>query len=63
MGKIIRAGVDIAKSIFQTHAVNRFSEVSGKVKIIIKKVPSDAEIAMGACSSENYCRHEVKKSK
>lgn len=62
MGNITRVGVDIAKSIFHIHAVDRFSEIQWKGKysrskwlaMICKKVPLDAEIAMEACGSASY---------
>jgi hypothetical protein len=62
MGNITRVGVDIAKSIFHVHAVDRFSEAQWKGKYnrtkwlaaIVKKVPVGAEIAMEAFGSANY---------
>lgn len=69
MGNITRVGVDIAKSIFHVHAVDRFSEVQWKGKYsrckwlsaIVKKVPIGAEIAMEACGSANYWGRELEK--
>ncbi|WP_395344265.1 IS110 family transposase [Ningiella sp. W23] len=69
MGNITRVGVDIAKSIFHVHAVDRFSEVKWKGKYsrskwlaaISRKVPHGAEIAMEACSSANYWGRELQK--
>ena len=69
MGNITRIGVDIAKSIFHVHAVDRFSEVQWKGKYsrnkwlaaIINKVPVGAEIAMEACGSANYWGRELQK--
>ncbi len=69
MGNITRVGVDIAKSIFHVHAVDRFSVLQWKGKYsrskwlvaIIKKVPIGAEIAMEACGSANYRGRELEK--
>lgn len=69
MGNITRVGVDIAKSIFHVHAVDRCSEIQWKGKysrnkwlaMISKKVPLDAEIAMEACGSANYWGRELQK--
>jgi transposase len=69
MGNITRVGVDIAKSIFHIHVVDRFSEIQWKGKysrskwlaMICKKVPLDAEIAMEACGSANYWGRELQK--
>jgi transposase len=69
MGNITRVGVDIAKSIFHVHAVDRFSEIQWKGKysrskwlaMICKKVPLDAEIAMEACGSANYWGRELER--
>ncbi len=59
---IIRVGVDIAKSVFHVHGVDRQGKCcwSGKysrakwVDQIRKKVPNEAEIAMEACASAHY---------
>lgn len=59
---IIRVGVDIAKSVFHVHGVDRQGKCnwSGKysrakwVDQIRKKVPQEAEIAMEACASAHY---------
>jgi|TARA_R110002050_G_scaffold299981_1_gene467190 transposase len=69
MGNITRVGVDIAKSIFHVHAVDRFSEIQWKGKysrskwlaVIVEKVPISAEIAMEACGSANYWGRELEK--
>ncbi|MET1254208.1 hypothetical protein [Aliikangiella maris] len=69
MGSITRVGVDIAKSIFHIHAVDRFSEVQWKGKYsrnkwlaaIVKKVPEGAVIAKEACGSANYWGRELEK--
>ena len=62
MGNITREDIDIAKSIFHVHAVDRFSEIQWKGKhsrskwlaVIVEKVQFSAEIAMEACGSANY---------
>ena len=54
MGQITRVGVDIAKSVFHVHAVDRFGERQWKGKYcrtkwlvaIEDKVPKGTEIAM-----------------
>ncbi|QUX94539.1 hypothetical protein C0J08_03530 [Marinomonas sp. CT5] len=59
---IIRIGVDIEKSVFHVHGVDRQGKCcwSGKysrakwVDQIKKKVPQEAEIAMEACASAHY---------
>lgn len=59
MSQITRVGVDIAKSVFHIHAVDRFGERKWKGKYartkwlnaITDKVPQGAEIAMEACGS------------
>ncbi len=69
MGNITRVGVDIAKSIFHVHAVDRFSEIQWKGKysrskwltVLVDKVPISAEIAMEACGSANYWGRELEK--
>jgi len=69
MGNITRVGVDIAKSIFHVHAVDRFNETQWKGKYartkwlaaICKKVPLGAEIAMEACGSANYWGRELER--
>ncbi|WP_311945734.1 IS110 family transposase [Halomonas piscis] len=59
---IIRVGVDIAKSVFHVHGVNRHDQVQWRGKYsrgkwldaIVKQVPSGAEIGMEACASSHY---------
>ena len=75
MGQIIRVGVDIAKSVFHVHAVDRFGERQWKGKYcrtkwldaIENKVPKGTEIAMEACGSSHYWdenyKNEALKSK
>ncbi|UYG06061.1 IS110 family transposase [Halomonas sp. M4R1S46] len=59
---ITRVGVDIAKSVFHVHGVDRHDQVAwcGKYKrdkwldAIAKRVPVGAEIGMEACASSHY---------
>lgn len=60
--KITRVGVDIAKSIFHVHGVNRHGETDWTAKLrrnnwinaIIKRVQPGAQIAMEACATSNH---------
>ena len=69
MGQITRVGVDIAKSVFHVHAVDRFGERQWKGKYcrtkwldaIENKVPKGTEIAMEACGSSHYWGRELQK--
>lgn len=69
MGQITRVGVDIAKSVFHVHAVDRFGEQqwNGKysrikwLKAIEDKVPKGAEVAMEVCGSSHYWERELQK--
>lgn len=69
MRNITRVGVDIAKSIFHIHAVDRFGKCQWKGKYsrtkwlnaILEKVPKGAEIAMEACGSAHYWGRELQK--
>jgi len=59
---ISRVGVDIAKSVFHIHGVDRHDQVQwrGKYKrdkwldAIVKRVPAGAEIGMEACASSHH---------
>lgn len=59
---ITRVGVDIAKSVFHVHGVDRHDQVQWRGKYprdkwlngIIKRVPVGAEIGMEACASSHY---------
>ena len=69
MGQITRVGVDIAKSVFHIHAVDRFGARQWKgrysrtvwLKAIVDKVPQGAEIAMEACGPSHYGGRELQK--
>lgn len=64
---ISRVGVDIAKSVFHVHGVNRHDQVQWQGKyardkwldVIVKRVPVGAEIAMEACASSHYWAREL----
>ena len=67
--KIIRVGVDIAKSVFHCHGLDRFEKTQwqGKYKrerwlnALSKKVPQGCEIGMEACASSHYWGRELQK--
>lgn len=69
MANITRVGVDIAKSIFHVHGVDRHESLQWKgkynrnkwVDAIVKKVPKGAEIGMEACGSAHYWGRELSK--
>ena len=69
MGQIARVGVDIVKSVFHVHAVDRFGERQWKRKYcrtkwldaIEDRVPKGTEIAMEACGSSHYWGRELQK--
>ncbi len=69
MGQITRVGVDIAKSVFHIHAVDKFGERQWKGKYsrakwlnaITEKVSQGAEVAMEACGSSHYWGRELQK--
>ena len=59
---ISRVGVDIAKSVFHVHGVDRHDQVQWRGKYsrskwldaIVKRVPAGAEIGMEACASAHH---------
>lgn len=59
---ITRVGVDIAKSVFHVHGVDRHDQVQWQGKYtrekwlnaVSKRVPAGAEIGMEACASSHY---------
>src|SRR5690554_4047372 len=59
---ISRVGVDIAKSVFHVHGVDRHDQVQWRGKYprekwldaIVKRVPTGAEIGMEACASAHH---------
>lgn len=66
---MVRVGVDIAKSVFHVHGVDRHDQVQWRGKYsrinwldaIIKRVPVGAEIGMEACASSHYWARVLKK--
>lgn len=64
---ITRVGVDIAKSVFHVHGVDRHHEVQWRGKYtrdkwlnaIVKRVPQGAEIGMEACASAHHWAREL----
>nr|WP_082709004.1 IS110 family transposase [Marinobacterium profundum] len=66
---IIRVGVDIAKSVFHVHGVDRHCQLQwqGKysrqkwLEALCKRVPVGAEIGMEACASSHYWARELQK--
>lgn len=67
--KIIRVGVDIAKSVFHCHGVDRFEKTQWQGKYrrdrwlsaLCKRVPQGSEIGMEACASSHYWGRELQK--
>jgi transposase len=67
--KIIRVGVDIAKSVFHCHGVDRFEATQWQgayrrdrwVNALCKRVPVGSEIGMEACASSHYWGRELQK--
>lgn len=64
---ITRVGVDIAKSVFHVHGMDRYDQVhwQGKysrekwLEALSKRVPSGAEIGMEACASSHHWAREL----
>lgn len=64
---ITRVGVDIAKSVFHVHGVDRHDQVQWRGKYsrgkwldaIAKRVPEGAEIGMEACASSHHWAREL----
>lgn len=64
---IIRVGVDIAKSVFHVHAVDRHGQTqwqgkysrSKSLDALSRKVPIGAEIGMEACVSSHHWAREL----
>jgi len=67
--KITRIGVDIAKSVFHVHGVDRHGETlwQGKYKrqqwlnVLSKRVAAGSEIGLEACASSHYWGRELQK--
>ncbi len=66
---ITRVGVDIAKSVFHVHAVDRHDQTQWQAKLrrcqwlgaLSKRVPPGAEIGMEACASAHHWARELHK--
>ncbi|CAM4315252.1 transposase [Vreelandella rituensis] len=66
---IIRVGVDIAKSVFHVHGVDRHDQAQWQGKYsrnkwldaLSQKVPAGAEIGMEACASSHHWARELQK--
>ncbi len=66
---IIRVGVDIAKSVFHVHGVDRHGKTQWQGKYsrqkwldaLSRKVPAGAEIGMEACASSHRWARELQK--
>lgn len=60
--KIIRVGVDLAKSVFQVHGVDRYGKLVWKrqlsraswIKVFVETVESGCEVGMEACSGAHH---------
>ncbi len=69
MRNITRAGVDIAKSVFHVHAVDRHDETLWQVKLkrnqwldaLCDRLKPGAEIGMEACASAHHWGRELQK--
>ena len=67
--KITRAGVDIAKSVFHVHAVDRHDELQWQAKLkrgrwidaLCERLAPDAEVGMEACASAHHWGRELQK--
>ena len=66
---ITRVGVDIAKSVFHVHGIDRHEKVRWRGKYarqqwldaLLKRVPAGAEIGMEACASAHHWARELQK--
>lgn len=62
MSKFVRAGVDIAKSVFHVHAVDRTEKLKWQAKLprnkwieeLCKRLSPGAEVAMEACAAAHH---------
>lgn len=69
MAKITRVGVDLAKSVFQIHAVDRHDQVQWRkalkrnewLQVIFETVPVGAVIAMEACGAAHHWARQLQK--
>src|SRR5260370_30191997 len=66
--KLIRVGVDLAKSVFQVHGVGRSEKAAWRRKLsraewitaVQQNVPLEAEIGMEACGSAHHWARELR---
>ncbi len=66
--KLIRVGVDLAKSVFQVHGVDCSEKVVWRrklsraewIKVVQQNVPLEAEIGMEACGSAHHWARELR---
>lgn len=66
--KLIRVGVDLAKSVFQVHGVDRSEKAVWRrklsraewIKAVQQNVPLEAEIGMEACGSAHHWARELR---
>jgi transposase len=66
--KLIRVGVDLAKSVFQVHGVDRSEKAAWRrklsraewIKAAQQNVPLEAEIGMEACGSAHHWARELR---
>ena len=66
---ITRVGVDIAKSVFHVHGVDRHDEVRWQgnysrqkwLNALCKRVPIGAEIGLQACASSHHWARELQR--
>ena len=66
--KLIRVGVDLAKSVFQVHGVDRSEKTAWRrklsraewIKAVQQNVPLEAEIGMEACGSAHHWARQLR---
>src|SRR5271155_5075654 len=66
--KLIRVGVDLAKSVFQVHGVDRSEKATWRrklsrgewIKAVQQNVPLEAEIGMEACGSAHHWARQLR---
>jgi transposase len=66
--KLIRVGVDLAKSVFQVHGVDRSEKAAWRrklsraewIKAVQQNVPLEAEIGMEACGSAHHWARQLR---
>ncbi len=66
--KVTRVGVDLAKSVFQVHGVDRSGRMAWKrqlkrstwLKMLMEKLEPGGEVGMEACSGAHHWARELK---